>query len=103
MLPKFAKDHIKQKYEDYKPRLLRIIDESNFDEKRKKDSRKEAVALLDQYVKYMYAKDFSDYLPRFWHATRKLDRIRNHSIETYIPELYELLKDTEVVSESKSD
>ena len=51
----------------------------------------------------MYAKDFSEHLPQFWHATRKLDKIRNHSIEKYIPELYELLKDTEVVSESKRD
>ena len=101
MLPGWAKDHIKQKYEDYKPRLLKIIDESDFTEQRKASSRKEAVALLDQYVKYMYAKDFSEHLPQFWHATRKLDKIRNHNIETYIPELYELLKDTEVVSESK--
>ena len=101
MLPLWAKDHIKQKYEDYKPRLLKIIDESDFTEQRKASSRKEAVALLDQYVKYMYAKDFSEHLPQFWHATRKLDKIRNHNIETYIPELYELLKDTEVVSESK--
>ena len=95
MLPLWAKDHVKQKYEDYKPRLLKIIDESNFTEQRKQSSRKEAVGLLDQYVKYMYAKDFSEHLPRFWQATRKLDKIRNHSIETYIPELYELLKDTE--------
>jgi len=103
MLPLWAKDHIKQKYEDYKPRLLKIIDESDFTEERKASSRKEAVALLDQYVKYMYAKDFSEHLPQFWYATRRLDKIRNHSIETYIPELYELLKDTEVVSESERD
>ena len=101
MLPGWAKDHIKQKYEDYKPKLLKIIDESDFTEQRKASSRKEVVALLDQYVKYMYAKDFSEHLPQFWHATRKLDKIRNHSVETYIPELYELLKDTEIVSESE--
>ena len=59
------------------------------------------MGLLDQYVDYMYAKDFSEHLPRFWYATRRLDNIRGHSIEKYIPELYELLKDTEVVSESK--
>ena len=44
----------------------------------------------------MYAKDFSEALPMFWKATRKLDKIRGHSIEKSIPELYELLKDTEV-------
>ena len=52
--------------------------------------------ILDQYVDYMYAKDFSEALPMFWKATRKLDKIRGHSIEKSIPELYELLKDTEV-------
>jgi hypothetical protein len=103
MLPGWAKDHIKQKYEDYKPRLLKIIDESNFTEERKEASRRDAVGLLDQYVDYMYAKDFSEHLEQFWYATRKLDKIRGHSIEKYIPELYELLKDTEVVSESKRD
>ena len=44
----------------------------------------------------MYAKDFSDALPMFWKTTRKLDAIRGHSIEDYIPELYNLLKDTEI-------
>jgi sulfatase maturation enzyme AslB (radical SAM superfamily) len=96
MLPKFAKDHIKEKYESYKPRLLSIIDNSDWPEKRKKSSRKDAVQLLDQYIDYMYSKDFSDTLPMFWTATRKLDKIRGHSIEDYIPELYELLKDTEI-------
>ena len=95
MLPLWAKDHIKQKYEEYKPRLLKIIDESDFTEERKKSSRRDAVGLLDQYVDYMYAKDFSEHLPRFWHATRRLDGIRGHNIETAIPELYELLKETE--------
>jgi hypothetical protein len=95
MLPKFAKDHIKEKYESYKPRLLSIIDNSDWPEKRKKSSRKDAVQLLDQYIDYMYSKDFSDTLPMFWTATRKLDKIRGHSIEDFIPELYMLLKDTE--------
>jgi len=95
MLPKFAKDAVKAKYEAYKPKLLKIIDESNFTEERKTSSRKEVVSLLDQYVDYMYAQDFSEHVPAFWHATRKLDKIRGHSIEDYIPELYELIKGTE--------
>ena len=43
----------------------------------------------------MYAKDFSEFMPQFWEATRRLDKIRGHSIEESIPELYELIKDTE--------
>lgn len=95
MLPKFAKDAVREKYEQYKPKLLEIIDKSNFTEERKASSRRSVVSLLDQYIDYMYAKDFSDELPRFWRATRKLDEIRGHTIEDYIPELYDLLKDTE--------
>lgn len=96
MLPKFAKDAVREKYEIYKPRLLKIIDDSNFTKERKASSRKEVVSLLDQYVDYMYAQDFSEHVPAFWHVTRKLDKIRGHSIEDYIPELYELLKRTEL-------
>lgn len=96
MLPKFAKDHIKEKYESYKPKLIEIINNSNWSEERKIASRRDATGLLDQYVDYMYAKDFSDVLPMFWKTTRKLDAIRGHSIEDYIPELFNLLKDTEV-------
>lgn len=96
MLPKFAKDHIKEKYESYKPKLIEIINNTNWPEKRKIASRRDAVELLDQYIDYMYAKDFSDALPMFWKATRKLDAIRGHSVEDYIPELYNLLKHTEI-------
>jgi hypothetical protein len=95
MLPKFAKDHVKEKYESYKPKLIEIINNTTWSEERKIASRREASALLDQYVDYMYAKDFSDTLPIFWKTTRKLDAIRGHSIGDYIPELYNLLKDTE--------
>ena len=95
MLPAFAKNHIKEKYESYKPKLIEIINNTNWSEERKIASRRDATGLLDQYVDYMYAKDFSDALPMFWKTTRKLDAIRGHSIEDYIPELYSLLKDTE--------
>jgi hypothetical protein len=95
MLPQFAKDAVKAKYERYKPKLIQLIEDSNFTDDRKKASKREVEKLLNQYIDYMYAKDFSEYLPQFWEATRRLDKIRGHSIETYIPELYELLKDTE--------
>ena len=95
MLPKFAKDAVHEKYQEYKPYLCSLIDKQNWDENRKEVSKKEVVNLLDQYSDYMYSKDFSEHLPRFWEATRRLDKIRNHSIEDYIPELYNLLKITE--------
>lgn len=94
-LPEFAKHAVKQKYERYKIHLKNLIDETNFDSNRKIASKNEVDNLLDQYIKYMYAEDFSEYMDKFWYATRKLDEIRGHSIEDYIPELYDLIKDTE--------
>ena len=96
MFPQKVKDIVHQKYQDYKPILIDLIDKQNWEEDRKVASKKEVVRLLDQYSKYMYAKDFSDAVPQFWKATRRLDEIRQHSIEDYIPELYEILKEYEV-------
>jgi hypothetical protein len=43
----------------------------------------------------MNTEDKSDLLPSFWKFTRSLDRVRGNSIETSLPELYELIKHTE--------
>lgn len=96
ILPKFAKDHVANKFDIYEKKLINIIKNSNFTVKRKESSILEVPKLLNQFKNYMYAEDLSEeYLPKFWHVTRKLDRIRNVSIEKYIPELYNLLKGTE--------
>lgn len=95
MFPKEVKDVIHNKYEKFKPRLIELIDKTDWPTHRKKAACKEVVRILDQYSTYMYAKDFSDAIPEFWKNTRRLDKIRGHSIEDYIPELYELIKHTE--------
>jgi hypothetical protein len=95
MLPGFAKDAVAAKFAASKPILHAAIEEQDFTRKRKDASILSVNNLLDQYQAFMYAEDYSDHLPKFWHATRKLDAIRNHSIEDYIPELYNLIKDTE--------
>ena len=99
MFPKFAKDFIHAKYEEYKPRLTNLIDATDWPDHRKVASKKEVIKLLDQYSSYMYAKDFSDAVPEFWKNVRRLDKIRGHSIEDYVPELYELIKHTENTAE----
>ena len=73
-------------------RQIEFIDKSDFTNDRKDASRREAVRILDQYIEFMYAADYSDQVPRFWDATERLDKIRGHSIKEYIPELYSLLK-----------
>lgn len=94
-LPAHAKDAVKGKYDSYRPRLKDLIDQQPWDDKRKQSSKKELDKILDSYIKFMYADDYSDQIPRFWELVRKLDAIRGHSIEKYIPELYDLIKDTE--------
>jgi len=47
----------------------------------------------------MNQEDLSEYLPKFWHLTRKLDEIRGQSIEKTLPELYELIKDSEKIED----
>ena len=96
MFPKEVKDAIHNKYEKSKSRLIDLIDKTDWPEYRKNSSRKEVYKILDQYSNYMYSKDFSDAIPEFWKNTRRLDKIRGHSIEDYIPELYELIKHTEI-------
>lgn len=95
VLPHYAKKAVESKYEEYRIKLKELVKESNFTIERKKASIKQIDDLLTQYINYMYADDYSDHLPSFWEATRKLDKIRGHNIEDHIPELYELLKDTE--------
>lgn len=95
VLPADAKEKVKAKYEQYKNYLPQLIDNQDWPEDRKEASKKEAVKILDSYIDFMYAADYSDALPQFWDNTRRLDAIRGHSIEDYIPELCELLKGTE--------
>lgn len=51
--------------------------------------------ILDEYINFMWEDDYSDQLDKFWQTTRKLDQMRNLSLEKNLPELFELIKDTE--------
>jgi hypothetical protein len=93
MLPKGVKDKIASKYETSKQHLELIIDEFILDEKRNLASKHQMLKILDTYKEFMYAKDMSDKLPKFWEHTRRLDKIRGHSFETSCPEMYNLLKE----------
>lgn len=95
MLPLHAKDMVKDKYAKYKISLCKLIDKQDWLTDRKDASKAEVHNILNSYIDFMYAEDRSENLPMFWEITRKLDKIRNHSIEEFIPELYDLIKDTE--------
>jgi len=48
--------------------------------------------LLNQYVKYMMAEDWSDQLPKFWHYTNRLDDIRGENLKSVCLTTWELLE-----------
>lgn len=50
---------------------------------------------VEGFIDYMMGEDMSSYLPEFWEETTKLDELRGESIERSLPELFDLIKDTE--------
>lgn len=95
MLPKEVKDKIALKYDNSIEYLESVVDECISGETRNPASKRQLRELLDNYKKFMYAKDFSDKLPKFWEHTRKLDNIRGHNFEDACPDMFEMLKETE--------
>jgi hypothetical protein len=98
MLPESVKNIVADKFEDSKENLDNIIDEFILDESRNTASKQQMRKILDTYKEFMYAKDMSASLPKFWEHTRKLDAIRGHNFEDYCPEMYEMLKPYEISS-----
>jgi len=96
-LPPKAKIAVKRKFQSFYPWF------DNWAEKKyphqKNRLSKEMRQLLNGYINYMNQEDLSEYLPKFWHLTRKLDEIRGQSIEKTLPELYELIKDSEKIED----
>jgi hypothetical protein len=94
-LPGAAKDYIKAKFEASIPSLYESIDRSELI-KNKEACRAYVSKIFSQYLDYMYAEDLSNLMPQFWTNTRKLDELRGNSIELAAPELYDIIKHTEV-------
>ena len=92
MLPKNVKNIVAKKFNDWKPKLSDTIDEYITNERRKKSSKKQMNDILDTYINFMFAKDMSSSLPKFWEHTDKLDNMREIYFKDYCPEMYDLLK-----------
>ena len=92
ILPKNVKNIIAKKFNDWKPKLNNTIDEYIVTETRKKSSKNQMNNILDNYIEFMFAKDMSSSLPKFWEHTNKLDNIRGINFKDYCPEIYNLLK-----------
>jgi len=75
VLPKGAKEQIKAKYEAH-IEWLRPLDSLN-----------RATVGFESAINLMMADDKTDLIPKFWHRTEQLDKIRSEDILAVIPEL----------------
>ena len=90
-LPKAVKDLVAAKFDEQLPLVYDAIDQHIRDNNRNHHSKRQAKLILDTYKDFMYAKDFSDKLYKFWEHTNRLDKIRGHYFKDYCPEMYEML------------
>jgi len=54
-------------------------------------NRKHFKKILDSYVNYMWADDYSEYLEKFWYYTKTLDQSRSESLKEVSPKTWDLL------------
>jgi hypothetical protein len=75
VLPESAKEELKAKYEQHIEWL------------RPHDHLNRATVGFESAINYMLADDKTDLIPKFWHRTEQLDKIRSEDILSIIPEL----------------
>jgi hypothetical protein len=83
VFPKESKQWIESYFEEWKVRAETEIEDSL--------NRKHFCKILDSYIKYMWADDYSDELEKFWHYTKTLDASRNENLKSVSPKTWELL------------
>lgn len=95
ILPKLVKQHVEKKFNLKKIDLEKTIAKKIKDPTQRAWAIRDMNKILDEYINFMWEDDYSDQLDKFWQTTRKLDQMRNLSLEKNLPELFELIKDTE--------
>jgi hypothetical protein len=90
--PKESKEWISNYFEEEKVKAKGIIFGHGFlEEKDKEINYKYFCKILDQYVKYMNAEDYSDRVEKFWHYTNRLDGLRKENLKEVCPKTWELM------------
>jgi len=83
IFPKESKQWIENHFEEWKTKAeTEITDNLN---------RKHFCKILDTYIKYMWAEDYSNELEKFWHYTKTLDQSRKENLKDVCPKTWELL------------
>lgn len=86
---------IKQKIAEKLRAFYPWIRENNPKTTREDKSTDRIISRIDSHIKFMMSEHRAQELAEFWNTTRKLDEIRKENIEDSLPELYDLIKDTE--------
>lgn len=96
IFPAESKKWIAKYFEEQKVEAKEEIFAYDFlNDDEKKMNYKYFCKILDQYVKYMNADDYSHRLEKFWHYTNSLDKLRNESLKDVCPVTFDLLKGKE--------
>ena len=96
IFPADSKKWIANYFEEQKVEAKEEIFAYDFlNEEEKKTNYKYFCKILDQYVKYMNADDYSHRLEKFWHYTNSLDKLRKESLKDVCPITFDLLKGNE--------
>jgi len=96
IFPKESKVWIENYFEEQKLEAKEEIFGYEFlNDEEKKTNYKYFCKILDQYVKYMNADDYSHRLEKFWHYTNSLDKLRKESLKDVCPVTFDLLKGNE--------
>lgn len=96
IFPKESKVWIENYFEEQKLEAKEEIFGYEFlNDEEKKTNFKYFCKILDQYVKYMNADDYSHRLEKFWHYTNSLDKLRKESLKDVCPVTFDLLKGNE--------
>ena len=96
IFPPESKKWIENYFEEQKVEAKKEIFAYDFlNDEEKKTNYKYFSKILDQYVKYMNADDYSHRLEKFWHYSNSLDKLRKESLKDVCPVTFDLLKGKE--------
>lgn len=92
IFPKESKQWLEQYFEEQKLEAREEIFAYDFLSKEDaKFNYKFFCKILDQYISYMNADDYSHRLEKFWHYTNSLDELRNENLKDVCPTTWKLL------------
>ncbi len=83
IFPTESKEWIENYFNDWKIRAETEIEDTLH--------RKHFCKILDSYINYMWAEDYSDQIEKFWHYTNTLDASRKESLKDVSPLTWKLL------------